>query len=90
MLRSIAAHAELSRPTNDVALRCVSKHKAATSAPPSWFETARAYWRRDYELLRQNRKVAYLIEEMPVEKIERLAANKMDEGHAGLNALMDE
>jgi hypothetical protein len=44
----------------------------------------------DYELLRQNRKVAYLIEEMPVEKIERLAANKMNEGHAGLNALMDE
>ena len=46
-------------------------------------------WVEDYELLRQN-KVAYLIEEMPVEKIERRAANKMDEGHAGLNALMDE
>jgi prevent-host-death family protein len=44
----------------------------------------------DYELLRQNRKLAYTIEEMPVEKIERIAANKMDERHAGLNALTDE
>jgi prevent-host-death family protein len=44
----------------------------------------------DYELLRQNRKLAYRIEEMPVEKIERIAANKMHEGSAGRDALMDE
>jgi hypothetical protein len=40
--------------------------------------------------LRQNRKLAYRIEEMPAEKIERIAANKMDERHACLNALMDD
>ena len=44
----------------------------------------------DYELLRQNRKAAYRIENMPIEKIERTAANKMDERHAHLNALMDD
>jgi prevent-host-death family protein len=44
----------------------------------------------DYELLRQNRKLAYRIDEMPVERIERIAANKMDERHSGLNALMDD
>ena len=44
----------------------------------------------DYVLLRQNRKSAYRVEEMPVEKIERIAANKMDERHAHLNALMDD
>ncbi len=44
----------------------------------------------DYELLRQNRKTAYRVEEMPVEKIERIAAKKMDERHAHLNALMDD
>jgi prevent-host-death family protein len=44
----------------------------------------------DYELLRQNRKAAYRVEEMPIEKIERIAANKMDERHAHLNALMDD
>jgi len=44
----------------------------------------------DYELLRQNRKLAYRIEDMPPEKIERIAANGMDESHAGLNALMDD
>ena len=41
----------------------------------------------DYVLLRQNRKTAYRIEDMPVEKLERIAANKMDERHAHLNAL---
>jgi PHD/YefM family antitoxin component YafN of YafNO toxin-antitoxin module len=44
----------------------------------------------DYELLRQNRKAVYRIEDMPIEKIERIAANKMDERHAHLNALMDD
>jgi prevent-host-death family protein len=44
----------------------------------------------DYELLRQNRKAVYRIEDMPIERIERIAANKMDERHAHLNALMDD
>jgi len=44
----------------------------------------------DYELLRQNRKAVYRIEDMPLEKIERIAANKMDERHAHLDALMDD
>jgi prevent-host-death family protein len=44
----------------------------------------------DYELLRQNRKAVYRIEDMPLERIERIAANKMDERHAHLNALMDD
>ena len=44
----------------------------------------------DYELLRQNRKLVYRIEDMSPEKIERIAANGMDESHAGLNALMDD
>jgi prevent-host-death family protein len=44
----------------------------------------------DYELLRRNRKLACRLEEMPVEKIERIAANRMDEQHAHLDALMDD
>jgi prevent-host-death family protein len=44
----------------------------------------------DYELLRKNRKLAYRIDDMPVTNIERIAANKMDESHAGLNALLDD
>ncbi len=44
----------------------------------------------DYELLRQNRKTVYRIDDMPIEKIERIAANRMDERHAHLNALMDD
>jgi prevent-host-death family protein len=44
----------------------------------------------DYELLRQNRKFACRIEDMPPEKIERIAANKMDESHDALNACMDD
>ncbi len=44
----------------------------------------------DYERLRQNRKTAYLVEDMLVEKIERIAANKMDKRHAHLNALMED
>jgi prevent-host-death family protein len=44
----------------------------------------------DYQLLRKNRKAVYRIEDMPVEKIERMARNKMDKRHAALNALMDD
>jgi prevent-host-death family protein len=44
----------------------------------------------DYELLRQNRKAAYRIEDMPADKIERIARNRMDERHAGLNDLIDD
>jgi hypothetical protein len=44
----------------------------------------------DYELLRQNRKTVYRIDDMPIEKIKRIAANRMDERHAHLNALMDD
>ena len=44
----------------------------------------------DYELFRQNRKAAYRIEDMPTEKIERIAANRMKERHAHLNDLMDD
>ena len=44
----------------------------------------------DYELLRQNRKAVYRIEELPIEKIERIATNKMDERHAHLNVLTDD
>ena len=36
----------------------------------------------DYEPLRRKRKAVYRIESMPVEKIERIAHNKMDKGHA--------
>jgi prevent-host-death family protein len=44
----------------------------------------------DYELLRQNRKAVYRIEDMPLEKIKRIAGNKMDDRYAHLNALMDD
>jgi prevent-host-death family protein len=42
----------------------------------------------DYALLRQNRKTVYRIDDMPIEKIERIAANRMDERHAHLNSLL--
>jgi prevent-host-death family protein len=42
----------------------------------------------DYELLRKKRKAVYRIEDMPVEKIGRIARNKMDKRHAALNALL--
>jgi hypothetical protein len=41
-----------------------------------------------YALLRQNRKTVYRIDDMPIEKIERIAANRMDERHAHLNSLL--
>jgi prevent-host-death family protein len=44
----------------------------------------------DYEVLRQNRKLAWRIEEMPTEEIRRIAGNRMDERHSHLNALLDD
>jgi prevent-host-death family protein len=44
----------------------------------------------DYALLRQNRKLAMTRDEMPQAKIERIANNKIDVEHAGLDALMDD
>jgi PHD/YefM family antitoxin component YafN of YafNO toxin-antitoxin module len=44
----------------------------------------------DYELLRQGRKTPYRIDNMPIEKIERIAANRMDDRHVHLNALMND
>jgi prevent-host-death family protein len=44
----------------------------------------------DYEILRQRRKVAMHISEMPPEKIARIASARMDPRHDHLNALMDE
>ena len=42
----------------------------------------------DYELLQQALKTLYRIDNMPIEKIERIAASRMDERHDHLNALM--
>jgi prevent-host-death family protein len=42
----------------------------------------------DYALLRQNRKLDFTRAEMPIAKIERIANNRMDAEHAGLDALM--
>lgn len=44
----------------------------------------------DYAMLRQNRKIAYAVPDMPVEKIQRIANNRMDPEHAHLDALMDD
>ena len=44
----------------------------------------------DYELLRQGRKTPYRIDNMPIEKIERIAANRMDDSHVHLDALMND
>ncbi len=44
----------------------------------------------DYALLRQNRKLAFTRSDMPRTKIERIANNRMEEEHTGLDALMDE
>jgi prevent-host-death family protein len=44
----------------------------------------------DYALLRQNRKIAYALPDMPVEKMRRIANNRMDPEHAHLDALMDD
>lgn len=44
----------------------------------------------DYALLRTNRRTAYLREEMPRAKVERIANNRMSAEHADLDALMDD
>ncbi|MSP03282.1 MAG: type II toxin-antitoxin system prevent-host-death family antitoxin [Acetobacteraceae bacterium] len=44
----------------------------------------------DYALLRQNRNVAFTRAEMPAARLERIANNRMDAEHAGLDALMDD
>ena len=44
----------------------------------------------DYALLRQNRKLAMKRSDMPIGKIERIANNRMDAGHADLDVLMDD
>jgi prevent-host-death family protein len=44
----------------------------------------------DYALLRQNRKLVMTRADMAHAKIERIANNRMDVEHAGLDALMDD
>ena len=44
----------------------------------------------DYALLRQNRKLAFTRAEIPKAKLERIANNRMDAEHAGLDDLMDD
>ena len=43
-----------------------------------------------YALLRQNRKIAFLTADLPIEDLEALANAKMDPRHAALDELMDE
>ena len=43
----------------------------------------------DYALLRQHRKLAFTRSGMPSARLERIADNRMDAEHAGLDALMD-
>ncbi len=44
----------------------------------------------DYALLRQNRKLAMNRSDMPVAKLEKIAAARMDAEHEDLNGLMDD
>jgi len=44
----------------------------------------------DYALLRTNRRVPLLREDMPRAKVERIASNRMSESHRDLDALMDD
>ncbi len=44
----------------------------------------------DYELLRQNRKIALLSKDLPIEKLERFAGNRMDSEHDDLDSLMND
>jgi hypothetical protein len=44
----------------------------------------------DYGLLRQNRKLAVERIAMTAEKLERIAGNRMDDEHRGLDSLMDD
>jgi hypothetical protein len=43
----------------------------------------------DYALLRQKRKLAVARTDMPGKKVERIANNRMDAEHGGLDALLD-
>jgi prevent-host-death family protein len=44
----------------------------------------------DYALLRQNRKLAFALPDMPREMIEAIASGRMDAEHDHLDALMDD
>ncbi|HYZ64528.1 MAG TPA: type II toxin-antitoxin system prevent-host-death family antitoxin [Acetobacteraceae bacterium] len=44
----------------------------------------------DYALLRTNRRVAFLREDMPRSKIDRIANNRMSPEHTDLDRLMDD
>ena len=44
----------------------------------------------DYALLRNNRRLAFVREDMARSKLERIAGNVMAPGHGSLDALMDE
>lgn len=44
----------------------------------------------DYALLRQNRKLAFARDDLPMSKLERIASNQMDATHADLDSLMDD
>jgi len=44
----------------------------------------------DYELLRTNRKLVLRREDLPAAELERISANRMDEAHRALDALMDD
>ncbi len=44
----------------------------------------------DYALLRTNRRLPLLREDMPRSKLERIAGNRMSDAHGGLDALMDD
>lgn len=44
----------------------------------------------DYALLRTNRRLTFLRDDLPDRKLQRIAGNRMSAEHAALDALMDE
>jgi prevent-host-death family protein len=44
----------------------------------------------DYALLRTNRRLAFLRDDMPAASVARIAGNRMAPEHAALDALMDD
>ncbi len=44
----------------------------------------------DYAVLRQNRKIALARDQMSESQLRRIASNRMDAEHAGLDTLMDD
>ena len=44
----------------------------------------------DYALLRQNRKIAYTLADMPLEMVERIANSRMDPSDASPDSLLDD